>query len=163
MYRNFRAAVVTKLLSAATVLVFALPQGLAAQDCGSECKSCGTNKREGYSHVEKGQYFMDCVVATTGCQACGETMISDAATAPAKILHTLRSASPQALAKLAPSLKDKLLLHQGRGIVAVRGVKCDSSKVTALTFLSPERIEILRRSGLPRLEDFLAKVEAQAK
>jgi hypothetical protein len=147
-------------------LISATPEQAIAQDCGTNCNDCGAGRKEGSSYSASGNYWMACVPATNGCSTVGcgiiTEMVRDAAPAPTVLLNTLRSVSLDSLARLAPTLKGRLLLHPERSIVAVRGVACQAKAVAALAFLSHERIQILARSGLTGLETFLDQAAKQA-
>lgn len=164
MCKRVWLAALAKAALIAIVLAPATPRTVKAQDCGTNCSGCATGMKEGWSYHAKGDYNMDCLTATTGCAQCGgEMLVKDAAQAPGALLSTLRSVSLESLRQMAPTLRDRLVVHPTRNIVAVRGEACQSKSVVALAFLSRERMEILSRSGLPGLEDLLNQAVSQAK
>lgn len=168
MYKKVWLEALAKAALIAIVLAPATPRTVSAQDCGTNCGGCGTGKKEGYDYHARGQYNMNCQDAITGCASCpggggSEMLVKDAAQAPGALLSTLRSVSLESLRQMAPTLRDRLVVHPTRNIVAVRGAACQSKSVVALAFLSRERMEILSRSGLPGLEDFLNQAVSQAK
>lgn len=140
----------------------ALPKVTLAQgnDCGTNCGSCGTGKKEGYGYNELGEYNMSCAEAVTGCFRCWggqHTLVREAPNSANALLRAVRTSSLDGLIRLAPTLKGQVYLHRQRNLVAVRGEACAKDRVVALAFLSEDRIDALARGGVGDLTSFLAQ------
>ena len=131
-------------------------------DCGKECYQCGPGglQMEGRGSSPTGAYDMNCPDEpsnTCSRDACSSAFMSVAEVGPGdlEVLATLRDAPLEALPALIARYGSRLLLHDSRRLVAIRGTSCGSGSVTGLVFLSRDKIRALTRLPVRRLEAFV--------
>lgn len=101
---------------------------------------------------------MNCKATDEGCGECaGITMLVSDLPKGMDLLAALKSAPMASLQAAAGILRDRLLVYPERNMVAVRGERCAANSIVAVAFLPADRVAVLARSGLPRLEKFLAE------
>ncbi|MCU0615488.1 MAG: hypothetical protein MUD17_00135 [Gemmatimonadaceae bacterium] len=151
---TFVVGALASLLLAAAMPKTSLAQG---KDCGSNCGSCGTGKKEGFGYHELGEYNMTCAEAVTGCFRCWgqHTLVRESPLSAEGLLRAIRTSSLDDLVRLAPSLKGQVFVYPQRKMVAVRGEECAKDRIVALAFLPQDRIDVLTRRGIGDLAQFL--------
>jgi hypothetical protein len=140
-------------------LIVASAASLPAQDCGEECGPCGQGKKEGMTWSAQGDYNMQCLTMNGPCLKCGASLVSDVPNV-ASILQVLGAGPLSSLPTAASKLRDRLLVHPARNLVALRGDGCAAQKIIAVAFLSPDRIAALAKGGAARLDEFIVRQEA---
>lgn len=131
------------------VALAATPTPAAAQDCGKECHICGPGEwgREGVNFG--GSYGVGCTGGEL-CGVCGLKSVSDIAPSPLAIVQNIERAPIEDLRRLVSMHSDRLLLHEPRRLLAIRGSACGED-VTAVVFLSTQATSKLARIGVRAL------------
>ena len=142
-------AVVAMAVTVTAVALAATPTPAAAQDCGKECHICGPGEwgREGVTFG--GSYEMGCTEGQL-CGVCGLKSVRDIAPSPLAIVRGIETAPFEDLRRLVEMHSDRLLLHESRRLLAIRGSAC-SEDVTAVVFLSSQATSRLARLGVRAL------------
>ncbi len=151
-------------------LLFASPELVLAQDCGTSCQRCLLLGREGVNHRQGAPNDMRCRFGSD-CKPCHEGQegkegprksLGDADASETEILRAFLDATPDQLPGVVAKYRERILLHHPRQLLAVRGSDCLADHVTAVTFLSKDRLEALRRFTITRLDDFLTAHSGEA-
>ena len=142
-------AVVAIAATVTAVALAATPTPAAAQDCGKECHICGPGEwgREGVNFG--GSYDMGCTGGEL-CGVCGLKSVTDIAPSPLAIVQDIENSPIEDLRRLVAKHSDRLLLHESRRLLAIRGSAC-SDDVTAVVFLSSRATSKLARLGVRAL------------
>ncbi len=151
---------VLRSIAAAALGLFLGAGSMAAQSqCGDWCVSCGENGwgREGTILSSGGGYHHRCVKGNK----CSEVGCSDlnapgpSEPSEAQALEVLESGNPDEMRRVAEHYGSRLLLHEPRRLLAIRGADCASDHVVAVKYLTPAATRTLSSVGLTDLESFL--------
>ena len=104
-----------------------------------------------------------CWPSWPNCVGCDEPLASDSTNVTSGIiLETVASVPVSELSDaLTDDYRNRLLLHPSRSMLAVLD-ECDGHEVTAIVFLSPDKVRALGDLGLRGLEEFLAQNEVDS-
>ncbi len=141
-------------LAIAFLAIDALASPVQAQaSCGSMCSFCEDNSRhKGTSpDPERGLHQLYCV-SGSWCRACGYTPF--AAPSGSSVLSAIQRAAPEDVPELVAPYMDRLLLHEGRNLLAIRGSTCQTDQLIAVVFLTRDVTLAVRKAGAHPLQDF---------
>lgn len=105
---------------------FATPQPAAAQ-CGGQCARCGGDEFEREGTDRGNLYGWECNPGNS-CSVCVVTNASEVGRSESEILKQIRDASPEDLPGVLATYFDRLLLHEPRNLLAIRGDACRADK-----------------------------------
>ena len=131
---------------------FATPQTAAAQCAGLCSGGCGVDEAGWFGWGGGNSYTTGCIYGNW-CGDCGSPNASEVGRSESQILTEIRNASPEDLPNVLATYSDRLLLHEARNLLAIRGDACRADQVTAVVFLRPALTQALSRLGVDRLTE----------
>jgi len=131
---------------------FATPQPAAAQCAGWCSGGCGVDEAGWFGWGDGNSHTTNCVYGNW-CGDCVSTNASEVGESESQILTEIRNASPQDLPNVLATYSDRLLLHEARNLLAIRGDACQAAEVTAVVFVRPALTQALSRLGVNRLTE----------
>ena len=131
--------------------------------CGINCMKCGPDlkSRQGMGAHEEGAYYIYCAPKETKfcdeefCEQTVTMSASEVMPSEAAIVASLREMPLDQLSAFVSQHMSRLLVHEERGLLAVRGTGCRRSIVSTVVFLTPSRVAALAALGLEPLSGFL--------
>lgn len=163
---NWTTVLMVALVVAAGTLAASPTDSLSAQElyCGIDCMKCGPElkSRQGMGAHPEGAYFIYCASEeTTFCdeEFCEETVVtmsaSEIAPTDGNIVAAFREASLDELQAFVSQHQSRLLLHEGRRLLALLGTGCSRDVVTTVVFLNRAEVAALATMGLTELSGYL--------
>ena len=121
--------------------------------CGINCMLCGPEEwgRQGWPASPRGGYAIFCTEGNACGENCGSIGPAEAGSPDRELVEAIRSASSTELARLVEEHGSRLLLHEPRRLLAIRGTACATDVVTTVVFLSSAETKALVRLRLGRL------------
>lgn len=78
--------------------------------------------------------------------------VSEIVTEDSEVFRLIRHATPEILPSLLAEYGLRLLIHEPRGLLAIRDDSCGTGVVSSVVFLSDERIRTLAQMKVTRIE-----------
>ena len=111
--------------------------------------TCMIFGKEGINYNILGLANMTCMFQSS----CAECRVSRAGSdADAEALLTLiKTGAENDVRKAIQTNRDRLRIVPSRGLVAVRGTKCDPNALVAVIYVGRDRADLLKRTGIAQL------------